>query len=928
MACTVDPFIAVNLIPGGLGQVRVMGRARGCPGSMIVVQILDPATNTPITAPSVPTQIDFGTERFVVTLPLTAAGWSCGDTVIVEAWCNADPLCKRSDSEILDCCSVTLMTAQGLVPAGSLVPTVLRVTGTLFGCPGDQVVVSVPGVGQSLPQGIDPLTGGFIVTLPLPAATPPLVMCGQRLLIQAWCAQDTSCEDRRDFEIDCPGCFRAQVSATPAASCTGSPPRRDVTFNATVNVPMGQTRQFQWVFDHPQFPPLPSTSNRAPIQTVTNTTSDPNTPFSLPPETYAYPPGNYSPYLLLVPPPYECDPDRVTLSLSVQCPSPCPTGTISAVVDPTCTGNTRTVTLHATVTAPTAGASGQWRVVNAQNVVTYGKAFGVPAGQTQDHLSNPDLEQIFNLPAGTYTVSLHWTLPTGCPPVTSLLTVPPLPFHCGVSADYTPKPLPCLAANGSIPITVTASLQPANPCYTGPYDWTVTPPQGMPSTFSQTTQTHTNPHELTYTISSPGTYEIGVAVDTDSLQCKDDQNNPKYNASASVVIPVATCCPTGTLKASQISNCQWFFEADVTNPNNLALTFDWAFHDGATQQTQWPQNTTTHTYAPGSITTGNNTVTVSATGCTPLVLSRTVTHTCGACPTVAPVTANVSGTSPNASATFTTSVTPPGAASAFDWTVSTPNGTVFTKTTSAPTTTDGTADGPWTNTATGATGSLDLSASGSYTVAVVAQGGAIDPSCPPPAATGFSVPAKPTEGNPACGILRLLLVLLLGALAIAILGSICLGWPWYVPVGAAVLFLIVLVAWILLCQPTLCQVLLTLWQAAFTAMMALLYISQCLAMAGCIGWAWWIAGLVFVGFFVWWVLRCRPSDCDVLNAFFFVIVDTLGLLGLIYAGGSWLGTVFAGLSGCLLPVIPAGLGIMLAYFGLLLGFFGCTVRPR
>jgi hypothetical protein len=555
---------------------------------------------------------------------------ACGDTVSVETWCQADPSCTRTELEVLACCGVTLATVQSRVPAGSLTPTSIVVTGTLLGCAGDQVVVGSSITGQSPPAPIEPLTGGFRVTLPIPSTTAPSVKCHDRIQVSAWCAQDLSCIDTRDMELDCPGCFRAQVSATPAAACAGPPPRRDVTFNATVHVPVvpvGQTWQFCWVYDDPQFPLV---SNQGPIHPIMNTTGNPNTAFPLPAETYAYLPGTYSPYLLLVPPPYECDPDRVPLSVSVQCPPTCPIGAITATVDPACSNGKHRVTVRATVTASAAGASGGWRVAYPPGGVTYGKPFTVPGGQTQDHTSNPDLEEDFDLPPGTHTVSLNWTAPTGCPPVTATITVPSCPFHCGVTLDFSPKPLPCLPLNGSVQVTVTAALVPPNPGYTGPYDWTVTPPQGQPVSFTQTSQTHPNPERLVVNATTSGTYTVEVAVDTDPTQCKDANNNPKYNASASLSIPVASCCPMGTLEANEVSACQWFFKANVSNPNNLALTYSWAFHDGAQKQTTTA--TTTHTFAPGSPTTGNATVTVTAPGCAPLTLTATVTHRCMSCP--------------------------------------------------------------------------------------------------------------------------------------------------------------------------------------------------------------------------------------------------------------------------------------------------------
>src|SRR5262249_28017964 len=179
--------------------------------------------------------------------------------------------------------------------------------------------------------------------------------------------------------------------------------------------------------------------------------------------------------------------------------------------------------------------------------------------------------------------------------------------------------------------------------------------------------------------------------------------------------------------------------AQISNPGNAPVSFEWSFQDGTTTTTSVPQ--TEHTYAPGSITTGMTTVTLKSPHCRDQSLSVTVTQNCQ-CPTIGTPGGALtgSGCAPGAGVTLSTSITPP-TASSFDWTVTTPGGTSFTKTTTAASTTDTSADGAWTNTSTGPTGAVDLSMAGAYAVTVRPRGSAISPSCPSPAPGSFPIPA-------------------------------------------------------------------------------------------------------------------------------------------------------------------------------------------
>ena len=91
-----------------------------------------------------------------------------------------------------------------------------------------------------------------------------------------------------------------------------------------------------------------------------------------------------------------------------------------------------------------------------------------------------------------------------------------------------------------------------------------------------------------------GNYSVSVtaAIPGVSLPC-----NPTDTAA----FTVSACCPQliGPLNASEQPGdpCTWLFSAQVSNPNNAPVTFEWSFHDGTTATTSVPQ--VTHAYKPG-----------------------------------------------------------------------------------------------------------------------------------------------------------------------------------------------------------------------------------------------------------------------------------------------------------------------------------------
>jgi hypothetical protein len=155
-----------------------------------------------------------------------------------------------------------------------------------------------------------------------------------------------------------------------------------------------------------------------------------------------------------------------------------------------------------------------------------------------------------------------------------------------------------------------------------------------------------------------------------------------------------------------------------------------------------------------------------------------------------------------------------------------------------------------------------------------------------------------------------------------------------VPVVIAGVLAAVLIFWILLCQPTACDVWLMLWQAAFNATMALLYISDCFGLpgmsAGCQFFgdlAWIAAGGLTITFFVIWLLACKPSECTIWTQLGYATIDANALLGLIYFVGTKIGAVIPLTTACLLGAVPAALGIATFVIGIIILIRGCKPLP-
>ena len=220
MACSVQIWGVNGLVPSGQSnptQLRVTGRTQAClSGHVVITSSITNSTTIALT----------GAGDFVATIPIVGTV-QCGAAVNVRVECDGTPTCFDQKQNIsLDCCEVTITSVTATVTLGALDPTAIVVSGTLFGCISNQVVVSSLVTATSAPTSVDPVTGGFAVTLPLTTA----IKCDAKITVTAegfWATPPApptpACATTWSDRVDCPGCARAQVSYT-ATPCTGGPP--------------------------------------------------------------------------------------------------------------------------------------------------------------------------------------------------------------------------------------------------------------------------------------------------------------------------------------------------------------------------------------------------------------------------------------------------------------------------------------------------------------------------------------------------------------------------------------------------------------------------------------------------------------------------------------------------------------------------------
>ena len=321
-------------------------------------------------------------------------------------------------------------------------------------------------------------------------------------------------------------------------------------------------------------------------------------------------------------------------------------------------------------------------------------------------------------------------------------------------------------------------------------------------------------------------------------------------------------------------------------PPTSGCTFHWNFGDGNTAVTAVPS--AAHTYTtPGSFAVSVAVVCgatcVSSAGVTAVVPS--------CCPVILSVSGSVSGcvdSNHTATVTWVATTDPPGSPGSFFWSYN--DG--VTATTAAPTHTR-------TYNTTG-TKSVNVT----YTSPV--------PICPPTSASAaVSVPrcgGGGGGGSTACGvsaiIIAILSALVLGAVIIGAVATLCLafplpGWYWSVVVGFAIAIAVLIGLTYLLCAIgwcpclTKCDWLKIAWIAAVAAAVIALYFGGC-----CAGW-WWA---VIIGLFASaalalkaWRDNCDPSTCEVVLT---LVVALVTVAGTLFGFIATLGPLTAVLTAC------------------------------
>ena len=325
-----------------------------------------------------------------------------------------------------------------------------------------------------------------------------------------------------------------------------------------------------------------------------------------------------------------------TVQLALTCDS-CPAIVLSQpLISAECNGGKRTVDLTASITQP-AGQSSAFQWVFGDG--TLGAAFVISGSgsHSESHDYTP----------GSYSATLKTILPTGCPDKSVTVVVSDCPTCCPTVTLASPQISGC--APGSAVASFQVALQWPEECTSNApssYRWTLNGPNGafQKITSGSATDTTSGWKNLATGIvgsadlTGPGNYSVSVRA---VLVGIPEECEPTATQS----FQITSCCPTFSSKkldGQEISLCEWFFWAQVDNPQGAPLTFEWVFHDGTTQITHTPS--VSHIYAANSKATGDTTLTLKSPGCPDQKVSVRITHRCGnvSCPKLDPITATPS----------------------------------------------------------------------------------------------------------------------------------------------------------------------------------------------------------------------------------------------------------------------------------------------
>lgn len=557
----------------------------------------------------------------------------------------------------------------GTVPIGALQPTEIQVIGALACPPGTggvlvELRVTAPPGGPTTTFTATTSTGGAAgpvesVIFLVPAWA--VAVCGQKIEfeVRGKCGGQWTAWQRLTGEIDCLTCPRISLQASYGA-CSGTPPQQTVTLTAIVMLPPGTTTNFTWDFGD---------GSSAPAGAVTNSTSNPNTSFTL--TTSHDFDATSGPYLACLKPPVTSECPKVCATITPDCVTVgCPAVIGSATVGACSPSGSRPVTYALTLTpaAPqgsTVQVSWAYGGANAAGQTSGSQTVNTATGPVSSITHTTDLT---HRPGGYVTTATVVVLINGqlCPVASSTATIAVNPAPCLPCPDparpitvtiTTPTSANWCAPVQGLAATLAAQvnwLQPAPAAPPSPvrYDWTVTLPDGRVATPTSTGPTvstsagWSGPGSVNGAIdmNAAGPYAVGVAaVFSPNAGLPTDASGAiscqllGTGTIALAACPSTTPCPsltglsatgacadvaTGTVAAITAT-------ATVSDPAGIALSYVWDFGDpGSTgNQTTTTAPTAPHSYAkPGSYTiTCRVQTTVACTGTATTVLPTTVT---------------------------------------------------------------------------------------------------------------------------------------------------------------------------------------------------------------------------------------------------------------------------------------------------------------
>lgn len=311
-----------------------------------------------------------------------------------------------------------------------------------------------------------------------------------------------------------------------------------------------------------------------------------------------------------------CDlgaPSEDKLTIAIDCGN-CPQISLTTGRVGDCVNGKRSVAVTVAVTPPL-GAAQVLQIDFGDGTATPVITTAGPFSFTHDYVPN----------AAGYTITVSVVLPQGCAAVTHAVSVPACPSCCPTLSLVPPAVMDCGAASASFQLQVSVPQGCAAPTQ---FNWTVTEQATLRQWFrsggtSVSTQSGWSLNGAAVgaiDLSAGGAFSVAAAA-VGFGDCPQ--------AIAAAAFTVRPRCPriSGPISQSMAADgCGFSFSVPVDNPCALNLSYDWSFGDGARATTQ--SNTAPHTYAAGTASAQNLSVTVHAPGCADQVATLQVTPSC------------------------------------------------------------------------------------------------------------------------------------------------------------------------------------------------------------------------------------------------------------------------------------------------------------